>query len=64
MVTVPTMVRAQVTVAMVADDRLGITFHTSMVRFQGTLYGSIFGYLAFTGTFVRGQSLGMWSVLK
>ena len=58
------MVRAQVTVAMVADDRLGITFHTSMVRFQGTLYGSIFGYLAFTGTFVRGRPLGTWSILK
>jgi hypothetical protein len=32
-------------VAMVADDRLGSSFHISVVRFQGTVFGSLIGYL-------------------
>lgn len=53
--------RAALWAVSVSDDRLGITMHTSLVRFQGTLYGSVFGYLAVTGTYV-GRACG-WSGL-
>ena len=37
--------RVQVTVAVIADDRVGTSVVTSFYRFQGTVLGSIVGYL-------------------